>query len=81
MGRYWGAGDSLGAVIMACVICGIQLGWGSHGCGLVCSTSSGFSSGCCSQLGFLASCFHCANVSEPMMSQNVGKEIPLHAAQ
>ena len=44
MGRYWGAGDSLGAVIMACVVCGIQLGWGSLGCGLVCSTSSGFSS-------------------------------------
>jgi hypothetical protein len=27
MGRYWGAGGSLGAVIMGCVVCAIQLGW------------------------------------------------------
>ena len=29
MGRYWGAGGSLGAVIMGCVVYGIQLGWGA----------------------------------------------------
>ena len=52
MGRYWGGG-SLGAVIIGCVVYGIQLGWGVRGCGLVCSMSSGFSSGCCSQWGFL----------------------------
>ena len=45
-------------MILGCVVCGIQLGWG-RGCGLVCSASSGFSSGCCSQWGFLASNFHC----------------------
>jgi len=27
MGRYWGAGCSLGAVIISCVVNGIQLGW------------------------------------------------------
>ena len=41
----WGGG-SLGAVIIDCVVSGIQLGWGRR-CGLVCSTSSGFSLGCC----------------------------------
>jgi hypothetical protein len=46
MGRYWGAGGSLGAVIIGCVVYGIQLVWvGGRGCGLVCSTYSGFSSG------------------------------------
>jgi len=47
MGRYWGGGwgSSLGAVIIGCVVCGIQLGWGCVVCGLVCLTSSGFSSG------------------------------------
>jgi hypothetical protein len=30
---------------MGCVVYGIQLGWGCVVCGLVCSTSSGFSSG------------------------------------
>jgi len=29
MGRYWGARGSLGAVIMGCVVYGIQLGWGA----------------------------------------------------
>jgi hypothetical protein len=52
MSRCWGSGGSLGAVIMGFVVYGIQLGWGVRGCGLVCSTSSGFSSGCCSQWGF-----------------------------
>ena len=36
---------SLGAVIIGFVVCGIQLGWGCVVCGLVCLTSSGFSSG------------------------------------
>jgi hypothetical protein len=46
MGRYWGGGrGSLGAVIIRCVVYGIQLGRGGVVCGLVCSTSSGFSSG------------------------------------
>ena len=45
MGRYWGAGGSLGAVIMGCVVYGTELGWGCVVCGLVCSASCGFSSG------------------------------------
>ena len=45
MDRYWGGGVSLGAVIMGCVVYGVQLGWGCVVCGLVCSTTSGFSSG------------------------------------
>jgi hypothetical protein len=28
VGRYWGAGGSLGAVIIGCVVYVIQLGWG-----------------------------------------------------
>jgi len=28
MGRYLGGGGSLGAVIIGCVVYGIQLGWG-----------------------------------------------------
>jgi len=41
MGRYWGGGGwCLGAVIIGCVGCGIQLGWGCGVCGLVCSTST-----------------------------------------
>ena len=44
MGRYW-EGVCLGAVIIGCVVYGIQLGWGAWFCGLVCFTSSGFSSG------------------------------------
>ena len=35
----------MGAVVIGCVVCGIQLGWGCVVCGLVCSASSGFSSG------------------------------------
>ena len=35
---------------MGCVVYGIQFCWGGRGCGLVCSTSFGFSSG--SQWGF-----------------------------
>jgi len=38
-------GGCLGAVIMGCVVYGIQLGWGCVVCGLVCLTSYGFSSG------------------------------------
>jgi len=45
MGRYWGRGGCLGAVIIGCVVYGIQLGWGCVVSGLVCLTSSGFSSG------------------------------------
>ena len=44
MGRCWGGG-SLGALIIGCVVYGIQLGWGCMVCGLVCLMSSGFSSG------------------------------------
>jgi len=29
MGKYWGGGGSLGAVIMGCVVYSIQLGWGA----------------------------------------------------
>ena len=47
---------------MGCVVYGIQLGFRGVVVGLVCSTSSGFSSGPCSQCGFLASGFHCACV-------------------
>ena len=28
MGRYWWGGVCLGAVIIGCAVCGIQLGWG-----------------------------------------------------
>jgi len=51
MGRYWGGG-CLGAVIIGCVVCGIQLGWGGVVCGLVCLTSLGSLRGCCSRWGF-----------------------------
>ena len=62
MGRYWGGGI-LRAVIIGCVVYGIQLGWVCVVCGLVCSTSSGFSSGCLFPVGvFLASGFHCVCV-------------------
>jgi len=44
LGRYWGGGGCLGAVIIGCVVYGIQLGWGCVVSGLVCLTSSGFSS-------------------------------------
>ena len=48
---------------MGCVVCGIQLGWGCEVCGLVCSTSFGFSSGLLFSVGgFLASDFHCVCV-------------------
>ena len=39
-----------------------SMGWGCVVCGLVCSTSSGFSSSCCSRWGFLASGVHCVCV-------------------
>ena len=52
MGRYW-EGGRLGAVIIGYVVCGIQLGWGCVDCGLVCSTSSGFSSGLLFSVGVL----------------------------
>jgi len=36
MRRYWvGGGGCLGAVIIGCVVCGIQLGWRCVVCGLV----------------------------------------------
>jgi len=45
-------------VIIGCVVCGIQLGWGCVVCGLVCSASSGFSSGLLFTVGvYLASGF------------------------
>ena len=40
MGRYWGGGSCLGAVIIGCVVCGIQMGWGCVVSGLVYLTSS-----------------------------------------
>ena len=43
---------SLGAVIIGFVVCGIQLGWGCVISGLVCLTSSGFSSVLVSRWGF-----------------------------
>jgi len=53
----------LGAVIIGCVVYGIQLGWGYVVCGLVYLTSSGFSSGLLFSVGvFLASGFHCVCV-------------------
>jgi len=62
MGRYWGGGI-LGAVIIGCVVYGILLGWGCVVCGLVCSTSSGFSSGLLFSVWvFLASGIHCVCV-------------------
>ena len=62
MGRYWGGG-CLGAVIIGCVVCGIQLGWGCLVSGLVFLTSSGFSSVLFFSMGyFLASSFHCVCV-------------------
>jgi len=51
MGRYW-EGVCLGAVIIGCVVYGIQLGWGCVISGLVCLTSSGFSSGLLFSVGF-----------------------------
>jgi len=45
MGGVWGGGGGLGAVIIGCVVYGIELGWGCVVNGLVCLTSSGFSSG------------------------------------
>ena len=35
----------MGAVVIGSVVYGIQLGWRCMVCGLVCSVSSGFSSG------------------------------------
>jgi len=65
MGRYWGGGGeaSLGAVIIGCVVYGIQLGWGCVVSGLVCLASPGFSSGLLFFVGvFLASGIHCVCV-------------------
>jgi len=50
VGFRWGG--SWGAVIIGCVVYGIQLGWGCVVSGLVCSTSSGFSSGLLFSVGF-----------------------------
>ena len=62
MGRYWGGGG-LGAVIIGCVVYGIQLGSGCVVCGLVFSTSSGFPSVLLFSVGFLmASGIHCVCV-------------------
>ena len=66
MGRYWagGGGGCLGAVIIHCVVYGIQLGWGCVVSGLVCLTSSGFSSVLFFSVGvFLVSGLHCVCVS------------------
>ena len=50
-------------MIIGCVVYGIQLGWGCVVSGLVCLTSSGFSSGLLFSVGyFLASGFHCVCV-------------------
>jgi len=58
-----GGGGCLGAVIIGCVVYGIQLDWGCVVCGLVCLTSSGFSSGLLFSVGvFLASGIHCVCV-------------------
>jgi len=58
-----GGGGCLGAVIVGCVVYGIQLGWGCAVRGLVCLTSSGFSSGLLFSVGFFfASGIHCVCV-------------------
>ena len=50
-------------MIIGCVVYGIHLGWGCVVSGLVCLTSSGFSSGLLFTVGgFLASGFHCVCV-------------------
>jgi len=47
-------------VIIGCVVCGIQLGWGCVVSGLVCLTSSGSSSGLLFSVGvYLVSGIHC----------------------
>jgi len=55
-------GGLFGAVIIGCVVYGIQLGWVCVVSELVCLTSSGFSSGLGSVEVFLASDFHCVCV-------------------
>jgi len=61
MGRCWGG--CLGAVIIGCVVCGIQLGWGFVVSGLECLTSSGVSSVLFFSVGFfLASGIRCVCV-------------------
>ena len=63
MGRYCGGGGCLGAVIVGCVVYGVQLDWGCVVSWLVCLTSSGFSSVLFFSMGyFLASSFHCVCV-------------------
>jgi len=57
--RGWGC---LGAVVMGCVVYGIQLGWGCVVSGLVYLTPSGLSSGLFSVGVFLASDIHCVCV-------------------
>ena len=42
----------MGAVVIGCVVCGIQLGWGCVVCGLVCPASFRFSSGLLFSGGF-----------------------------
>ena len=60
-----GIGGLFGDVIIGCVVCGIQLGWGCVVCGLVCLTSSGFPSGLLFSVEiFLASGFHCVCVRD-----------------
>ena len=50
-------------MIIGCVVYGIQLGWGCVVSGLVCLTSSGFSSGLFFSVGFFSvSGFHCVCV-------------------
>jgi len=58
VGGWWvwgwggGGGGCLGAMIIGCVVYGIQLGWGCVVSGLVCLTSSGFSSVLFFSVGF-----------------------------
>jgi len=62
-GGGWGGGGGLGAVIIGCFVYGIQLGWGCVVSGLVCLTSSGFSSALFFSVGvFFVSGIHCVCV-------------------
>jgi hypothetical protein len=69
MGRYCGGGVSLGAMIIGCVVYGIQLGWGCVVCGLVCLTSSGLSSGLLFSVGVFGHGFPLCVCSSP---RNIG---------
>jgi len=75
----------VGAVIIGCVVYGIQLGWGCVVSGLVCTTSSGFSSVLLFSVGgffFLASGFHCLCVCAWLgafgVSTAISRNLPKH---